>query len=161
MPKSLSVVTFRKAHVNGLTAKNLVVFGIIDKIETEALAKLVLRPVETSEPDTEHEVGYSRDIRKPFTLVFQGCEAKLTETPFTMFRYINDLHRTQEQAEFEIAEISVFLTGKEGKMGRDAIGKLIRKINAALMKIHAPILLTYQLDKVYVHASQGVTFNAQ
>jgi len=75
-----------------------------------------------------------------------------------MFRYINDLYRTEEQTEFEFAEISMFLTGNEDTMGKVAIGKLLHRINQSLSEIHAPFSLKQCKEKVCIISKKGNDF---
>jgi len=150
MSNRLSRVVFHHADVHLIHGKSCVVCGIIDDIETEALAKLVFRPVEPDEPNTEFEVGYSRDIRKIFAIVYQNREAVLTQMPFVLFRYVNGLYLKEGQAEFEFAEIAEFLTGDQFKMSPTAIVGSVRRIALALSKICSPYSLTYRCEKIYV-----------
>ena len=148
MQDQLCRITLRDANVNGLLAETLVVVGYPIKIEPEKLAKWELQC--PSDPDTEIEVGYSKDRRKPLYLVYKDREVKLTETNFRLFVHIYDLYRMEGQTEFEFASLSEELTGDECKIGRRAIESSIRRIAIALSKILAPISLIYKREIVYV-----------
>jgi len=132
MTDSISRITVRKANVivseNGTTT----IIGYVVDFEPEAPAKRdVLRPVAPDEPDTEVEVGYSQNALEPLTIEFCGRSIELTVSTYRLFRYVNDLYRAEGQTEFEFAEISEVLTGRESGKSKTAIGKLIRQIVSA------------------------------
>jgi hypothetical protein len=141
----------RKATFGGGTFELLTVVGYIVEFEPEAPAKRdVLRPVAPDEPDTEVEVGYSQNALEPLTLVFRDKKIELTRSAFILFRYINDLYRAEGQEEFEFSELSEVLAGDEFGKSKSAIESLVRRINVCLVKIRAPILLTFYRETAYV-----------
>ena len=81
----------------------------------------VLRPVEPNEPDTEIEVGYSKDLRKRLYIIFKDREVKLTNTLFRLFVHFSEPYYKEGQTEFTFADISGDLTGDEFKMKSSAI----------------------------------------
>ena len=66
----------------------------------------IIRPVEPDEPDTEVEVGYSKNALEPLTIVYRNRKVELTKTLYILFRYVNDLYRTEGQTEFDFADLS-------------------------------------------------------
>jgi len=129
----------------------LTVVGYIVEFEPEAPAKRdVLRPAEPDEPDTEIEVGYSRNALEPLTLVFRERKIELTKSEFILFRYVNDMYRSEGQEEFDFAELSMVLTMDELGLSSNAIGKIIRQVELALKKIVAPITLFYNREVLYI-----------
>lgn len=151
MTGNLCRITVRNAMFGGGFFEILTVTGYDAVWEPEAPAKRdVLRPVETEEPDTEVEVGYSKIALEPLVIEFQGCKERLTESDYVLFRYINDLHRSEGQEEFEFTDISENVTGKECGKSKSAIESSTRRINISLEKINAPIRLTYEREILYV-----------
>ena len=148
MTKQLSRITFRNATLNGLFAENLTVTGFIEKQEPNV--REILRPVEPDEPDTEIDVGYSKNPLEPLTIEHRKRKVELTKTLYILFRYINDLYLAEEQTEFEFLELSEFLRRNGYKSGRRAIESSIRRIALALSKIIAPITLVYNREVVHV-----------
>ena len=151
MSDYLSRVTMRKATFGGGTFELLTVVGYIVESEPETPAKRdVLRPAEPDEPDTEIEVGYSRNALEPLTLVFRERKIELTKSEFILFRYVNDLHRIEGQVEFEFSVLSEILTGDEFGKSKNALGKMIRQIATALARILAPITISYNREILYL-----------
>jgi len=141
----------RKATFGGGTFELLTIVGYIVEFEPEAPAKRdVLRPVEPDEPDIEAEVGYSRNALEPLTLVFRNKKVELTKSAFILFRYVNDLYRTEGQEGFEFSELSEVLAGNEFGKSKSAIESLIRRINICLVKIRAPVSLNFYRETVYI-----------
>ena len=110
----------------------------------------ILRPVDPDEPDTEVEVGYSRNRQEPLTIAFRNRKTELTLSTHQLFTYVNDINRTEGQAEFEFAELSDVLSGSYCGKSKTAIETLIRRINIALEEIQAPIWLKYNREVLYV-----------
>ena len=151
MSDHLSRITLRKATFSGSFDDLLILTGYVMAWEPVAPVKRdVLRPVEPDEPDTDVEVGYSRNALEPLVIEFRGKKVKLTDSTYPLFRYVNDLNRAEGQEEFEFAELSEVLTGTEGGKSNAAIGKLVRRIAKALAKIAAPIVLSYNREVLYV-----------
>ena len=148
MAKQLSRITFRNATCNGLSAERLTITGFIEKQEPKV--REIFRPVEPDEPDTEIDVGYSRNIAEPLTIVYRNQKVAMTKSLFILFRYINDLYRTQEEEAFEFLELSEFLRRNGYKSGERAIESSIRRIRTCLTNIQAPITLNYRKEAVYV-----------
>ena len=123
----------------------------------EARRDSMVRPVAPDEPDTEYEVGYSLNALEPLTIVYHNRKVKLTEKPYLLFRYVYDLYRTEEQTEFEFAELSAVITGNESGMKKLAIWKLIRKLTIALEKIKAPIVLYSSREVLYVGERESIS----
>ena len=153
MSDHLSRVTLRNATFGGGIFEVLTITGHVIVWEPEAPAKReILRPVAHEEPDTDIEVGYSKSIREPLTLEYQGCKAKLTETAFILFQYVNELYRTEGRTEFEFLELSDYFFGKSS----NAIGKLTRQIVKALANIAAPFTITFEREILYVDTNIGM-----
>jgi len=141
----------RKTTVSGSFDDVLIVTGYVVEFEPEAPTKRdILRPVEPDEPDTEVEVGYSRNAIEPLTVVFRDKKVELTKSAFILFRYINDLYRAEGQEEFEFSQLSEVLAGNEFAKSKSAIESLVRRINVCLVKINAPITLNFYKETVYV-----------
>jgi len=146
-------VTFRDAEFNGIPVKTLAVSGFIEKIVPEV--REIFRPAEPDEPDTNIEVGYSRNALERHTLIYRDCKVKLTEKPYILFRYIYDLHRAGIQTEFDFAELSAVLAdGDELRMSSRAIESLIHRVNSFLLEILSPIKIAYQKEVAYIHTQK-------
>ena len=142
----------RDAEVNGARYVGTIsMTGFLVHFEPENIAKRVLYPVD-DEPNTELEVGYSKEIGEHFVIVFQARKAILTEKPFVLFRHINDLHRKIGQEEFEFIELLGFLRSVGFPMSENAIKHSVRQIKDALSEIFAPFSLTCRHEKVYISA---------
>ena len=152
MTESLYRITVRKA--TSMTIDDLTITtGYLVDIEPEAPVKReILRPVEPDEPDTNIEVGYSMNALERHTLEYRDRKVKLTEKPYILFRYINDLHRTGVKTEFDFAELSAVLSGgDELQMSSHAIESLIHRVNTALLEILSPIEIRYKKEIAYIH----------
>ena len=156
MSDHLSRITMRKATVSGSFDDVLTLTGYIVTFEPEVpIKREIVRPVAPDEPDTEVEVGYSKNALEPLTLVFREKKADLTKSAFILFRYVYDLYRTEGQMAFDFAELSEVLTGSDCGKSKNALGKLVRRIALALAKIVSPISLTYERERLYVVAKVG------
>jgi hypothetical protein len=120
------------------------------ELEGLTVCKEILRPVCPDEPDTDIEVGYSKNALEPTTIEYQGRKTALSLTVYRLFRYINDLHRVEEQTEFEFAELSEALTGDELGKESDTIVRLIKEIRKGLKKIGAPFTLPCQRETLRI-----------
>jgi hypothetical protein len=150
MTDSLSRITLEKANVIVDGGKTTVI-GYIIEFESETSAKRdIERPVTPDEPDTEIEVGYSRNVLEPLTLVFRDKKVNLTLSAFILFRYVNDLFLMEGRTEFDFAELSESITGDEFGKSKTAIETLVRRIAIALEKLHSPIRLIYNREVLYV-----------
>jgi len=151
MTELLYRITVKDATFSGPIAGQTVVTGYIVSCEPETPAKReIVRPVAPDEPDTEIEVGYSRNAFEPLTVVYRKRKVELTKTLYILFRYINDLYRAEGKTAFDFAELSEVLTGDDCKMGKTALVSLIRRLAFFLSKIIAPISLTYSRETLYV-----------
>ena len=153
MSDQLSRITMRKTTVNGSFDDVLIITGYVVEFEPEAPPKRdVLRPIIPDEPDTEVEVGYSKNALEPLTIEFGGRRIELSLSDYKMFRYVYDLYRAEGREEFDFEELSEVLTGDGcGKSG-NALGKQVRQIATALAKIVSPISVIYERETVYVVA---------
>jgi len=115
------------------------------------------RPIPFNEPDTDLAIGYSKNPLEPLTIEYRKRKIKLTEKPYILFRYINDLYWTEGQAEFEFAELSLLLKEDELGMRNHAITSLIRRVNTALEKIRAPFTLKYKKEVLYIRSREEVS----
>jgi len=151
MTEQLHRITVRKATSMSIDDLTITTGYLVD-IEPETPAKReILRPVEPDEPDTEIAVGYSKNGLEPLTIVYRNRKVKLTEKPYILFRYINDLYRTEEQTAFDFAELSIVLSnGDELGMSSRAIESLIHRVNISLLEILAPIEISYRKEIAYV-----------
>jgi hypothetical protein len=148
----------KDAHISGHVAGELTITGYVVHAQPAISGvRDIAGPVEPDEPDTEVEVGYSRNALEPLTLVFQGRKVKLTEKPYCLFRYVYDLYRSEGQTEFDFAELSEALTGDDCEMSKNAIETIIRRITVALKKLKAPILLTYNREVLYIREKATVS----
>jgi len=155
MNNQLCRITLHDATVNGLAAETLVVVGRFVKIEPEELAKWELScPAESDEPDTDIEVGYSKDRRKPLHIVYKDRETKLTETTFRLFVYVYEPYRKEGKTAFPFADISEGLTGDECKMSDRAIEASIYRLGVSLSKILSPF--TVEFHKATLHVRKLV-----
>ena len=151
MSDHLSRITMRKTTVSGSCDDVLICTGYLVAFEPEVPAKReIVRPVAPDEPDTEAEVGNSKNALEPLTLVFREKKVELTKSAFILFRYVNDLYRTEGQEEFDFSELAEILAGDECGKSRAAIGKLVRQIATGLAKIAAPVSVTYKRERLYV-----------
>jgi hypothetical protein len=156
MSENLSRIKMRNTTVSGSLDGVIVITGYLIECEPVTRPKQnVLRPIAPDEPDTEVEVGYSKNALEPLTLVFRKRKIALTISAYRLFRYVHDLYRAEGQEEFEFIEITEIFTGDELGKSDDAIGKLVRKIATALAKITAPISVTYNRGRIYVVAKKG------
>ena len=89
---------------------------------------------------------------EPLTIIFQNRKAELTKSAFILFRYAYDFFRAEGQEEFEIAELSAVLTGRDSGKSKTAIGKLVRQIATALVNIGAPVSVICEREMLYVVA---------
>ena len=88
MSDLLSRIIVQKANVIVSADGTTTIIGYVVDFEPETPAKgEILRPVEPDEPDTEVEVGYSRNVFEPLTIVFQNRKVELTKSAFVLFRY--------------------------------------------------------------------------
>jgi hypothetical protein len=155
MAEQLARITVKDANFSGPVDGQIVITGIIVKFEPEALAtREILRPVEPDEPDTNVEVGYSRNTLEPLTVVYRNRKVTLTKTPYIMFRYVNDLYRTEGRTEFEFAELSEAVTGDEFTKGDAALEHTIRRLSTYLARIIPPFSLTYRKEILYICAKK-------
>ena len=151
MKNQLCRITLHDAIVNGLVAETLVVVGRFVKIEPEELVKWeVPDPVEPDEPDTDIEVGYSKDRGKPLHIVYKNKEAELTKTLFRLFVCINEPYRKEGKTKFQFADISEGLTGDDCKMSDKAIERAVGRLGIALSQILAPFYLECLKGNLYV-----------
>ena len=151
MTEPLYRITVKDATFSGPVAGQFLIVGHVIDCEPKIHVKRdIVRPVAPNEPDTESEVGYSRNALEPLTLVFRNKRVKLTEKPYCLFRYVYDLYRAEGQTEFGFGELSEVLTGDDFKMGKAALATLIRRIAVLLSKILSPISLTYNRETLYV-----------
>ena len=156
MSDNLSRITMRATTVSGSLDGVVVITGYVINFEPAALIKRdVVRPVAPDEPDTDVEVGYSKNALEPLTLVFRERKIELTKLAFILFRYVNDLYRSEGQEEFDFAEIAEVLTGDDCGKSTAAIGKLVRKIATALAKLVSPISIKYERETLYVVTQKG------
>ena len=151
MKNTLYRITVKDATISGHLAGELTLTGSIVRCEPEGHVKRdVLRPVAPDEPDTDVEVGYSQNALEPLTLEYRGRKVELTKSEFILFRYVNDLYRSEGQTEFEFLELSEILTGDEFGLSSNAIGKLIRQVAIALANMVAPITLYASMEVLYI-----------
>jgi hypothetical protein len=151
MTNQLSRLTLQNATLSGPVAGQMIVIGHIIDCEPEMpIKREILRLVEPDEPDTEVEVGYSKNALEPLTIVFQDRKVELTILAYRLFRYVNDLYRLEGQTEFDFAELSEALTGDEFGMSRSALGTLIRRLDESLETIVPPFTLNTEKETLYV-----------
>ena len=151
MSGNLYRVTMQHATFGGGSFETMTITGYDPVWETEVPTKReIVRPVDTDEPNSDIEVGYSKNALEPLTIEFCGRRIEFTVSTYRLFRYVNDLYRMEGQTEFEFAELSEVLTGRESGKSKIAIGKLVRNIAAALVKIGAPIFVTYNREVLYI-----------
>jgi hypothetical protein len=137
----------RRANVSGPIGDLTVMSGFLVEFEGASAKREILRPLEPDEPDTECEVGYSRDALEPLTIVYRNRKVELTPTLYKLFRYVNDIYRMQEQTEFPFLELAVVL---EGETSDQAITKQIRRLGEFLKEIDSPISLIPKQSTLYV-----------
>jgi len=155
---TLTRMVVKDAHISGHVAGELTITGYVVHAQPAISGvRDIAGPVEPDEPDTEVEVGYSRNALEPLTLVFQGRKGKLTEKPYILFRYVYDLYRAEEQTEFDFAELSAALTGDECGMSQCAVATLIKRLAEALEKLKTPILLKYNREVLYIRERATVS----
>ncbi|GHT10555.1 hypothetical protein FACS1894170_02840 [Planctomycetales bacterium] len=114
----------------------------------------VLRPIEPDEPDPNIEVGYSRNVLEPLTIIYRNRKTELTKTLFILFRYCYDKYRAEGQAEFDFAEIAEVLTGDDCGMSKNAIEKAIRRLAESLATIAAPVSIRFNREILYIETLQ-------
>jgi hypothetical protein len=153
MTEQLSRITIKEATSSGPIAGLTTIVGYVIQFEPEAPAKReILRPVEPDEPNTEVEVGYSRNALEPTTIEYKSRKTELTVSEYRLFRYVNDRHRLEEQSEFDFAELSEALTGDECAMTQNAIGAIIRRLVKAMSDLSPPITLSIVKETLHVNS---------
>ena len=151
MTDQLSRITVKDATFSGPLAGRTVITGYIIDIEPEDSAKRdVLRPVSPDEPDSNIEIGYSKNALEPTTLVFKDQKIDLTKTLYVLFRYVYDLYRAEGRMVFDFAELSAVLTGDEFAMLKGTLVSQIRRLAESLVKLRAPFFLTCQRETLCV-----------
>ena len=153
---TLTRMVVKDAHISGHVAGELTITGYVVHAQpampsTISGVREILRQVEPDEPDTDIEVGYSRNALKPLTLVFRLKEEPLTPSLYLLFRYVYDLYRAEERTFFDFAELSEALTGDECEMSQSAIATLIRRLIEALETISPSFTLTIDKETLCVH----------
>ena len=150
MAEQLSRITMRKT--TSISSDELtIITGYVVDFEPEVPAKWeILRPVEPGEPDTEIEVGYSKNPLEPLTIEHRKRKVELTKTLYILFRYVNDLYRAKQRTEFEFEELSDVLSGDQCGVSAVALGHSIRRLAEFLEKILPPFLLNYRNKTLYV-----------
>jgi hypothetical protein len=141
MENQLCRITVKNGSVASV-ADVMVVTGYLVNFEPESPqqpCRDILRPLEPDEPDSDIEVGYSRNVLEPLTIVYKKKKAELTKTPFIVFRYCYDKYRAEGQSEFEFSDIAEFIKGDELGMTTNAIRKTIQRIAEPFALINAPI----------------------
>ena len=125
-------ITVKDATVSGPVAGQFIIVGHVIDCEPEIPVKRdVSCPVTPNEPDTEIEVGYSHDSLEPLTVEYRNRKIELTKTLYILFRYVNDLYRTEGKTAFDFAELSEVLTGDDCSKSKNALELLIRRIVGA------------------------------
>ncbi len=152
MTTNLMVRAWFRDATPGFPVGNLLpITGYLERIEGETTPiRPVLRPIAPDEPDPETEVAYSRNALEPLTIVFKERKVKLTESLYVLFRYVYDLYRAEGQTEFEFLEIAEAIKGDDAAMSSSSIKKNIDRLRESLVKLNAPIDLTYRNEVIYV-----------
>ena len=159
---TLTRMVVKDAHISGHVAGELTITGYVVHAQpampsTISGVREILRQVEPDEPDTEIEIGYSRNALKPLTLVFRQKEITLTPSLYQLFRYVYDLYRAEGKTTFEFAELSEALTGDELAMGKRGLETAIWRIHTVFEKFQSPILLSCHREVLYIRDKATVS----
>jgi hypothetical protein len=159
MPDQLCRITVKNASINSV-ADVVVVTGYVVHYEPEppphTQYRDILRPLEPDEPNSETEIGYSRSVLEPLTIIHKNRKAVLTKTLFMLFRYVYDIYRAEGRNEFDFVEIAEALRGDECEWTKNAIEKAIRRLAESLAKILSPISVRFNNETLYVDANFGI-----
>jgi len=156
MTDTITRLVVKDAQICGHVGGELAITGYVVRSEPELPVNdpsRFLLPLFADAPDSEIEIGYSKNALEPLTLVFRDRKVNLTKTLYVLFRYVYDLYRSEGQTEFDFAELSEVLKGDDLEMRSTAIGHTIRRLAEHLEKIRSPILLTYRKERLYVRES--------
>lgn len=91
-------------------------------------------PVFFQEENPEAEIGFSLEPTEPLSLVYRDRKAELTPIPFKIFRYIYDRYRSEGVENFDYAEISEAIWGRDN-VGRSTISGHVAAIERAIHEI--------------------------
>ena len=156
MTDTITRLVVKDAQICGHVGGELTITGYVVRSEPELPVNdpnRFLLPVFADAPDTETEIGYSRNLLDPTTLVFKDRKVELTLSEYRLFRYAYDLYRTEGQTEFDFAELSYALSGDELAMSSSAISMLIRRLAKTLADLSPPITFKYNVEILYIRES--------